>query len=327
MRQTRSEAHTPDSPHSTCSDLDETQANLLLDDTLENSNLMRPINRVRTTSSSEDTMKSFQGTLFTKKNSLSLERLSRGPGKVSVFCEKSQIQVPHPFRGAISSQLICSVCNAKSVVRYDKFDSVTLPLPQDQLNPALSLGHLLSEFVASETLKEVKCETCNLNTSHTKTTTFAKLPACLCVHISRNVWLNSGQPYKRQDFVHFPESLSMAPYSFVQPGLSRMGTPWGSTLSLLSNSLPMNDGAGLMASTNYTFGSMFPRNLYRLLAVVVHSGNATTGHFVTYRRGALRNSHRWFYTSDTVVKEVTIEEVLSKPAYLLFYDRGQSKNQ
>lgn len=31
---------------------------------------------------------------------------------------------------------------------------------------------------------------------------------------------------------------------------------------------------------------------------------------------------RWYYTSDTIVKEVTIDEVLNVPAYLLFYDRG-----
>lgn len=44
--------------------------------------------------------------------------------------------------------------------------------------------------------------------------------------------------------------------------------------------------------SSYTFGAMFPRNLYRLLAVVVHSGEANSGHFVSYRRGALRNSHK-----------------------------------
>lgn len=31
---------------------------------------------------------------------------------------------------------------------------------------------------------------------------------------------------------------------------------------------------------------------------------------------------RWYYTSDTVVKETTIDEVLSSSAYLLYYDRG-----
>jgi len=34
---------------------------------------------------------------------------------------------------------------------------------------------------------------------------------------------------------------------------------------------------------------------------------------------------RWFYTSDTIVREVSIDEVLSVPAYLLFYDRGQQR--
>lgn len=42
------------------------------------------------------------------------------------------------------------------------------------------------------------------------------------------------------------------------------------------------------------FCSMFPRNLYRLLAVVVHGGDAAnSGHFITYRRGSLRNYHKY----------------------------------
>ena len=190
------------------------------------------------------------------------------------------------------------------------------------VNPGLSLGHLLSEYTAPEVVNDVHCESCNENVPHTKTVTFARLPACLCIQMSRNLG-----PLYRQDFVHFPESLSMAPYSFVQPGLSsRMGTPWGSTLSLLSKSGFGSLGQGAGGGGEGTpFGGMFPRNLYRLLAVVVHTGVQNTGHYVTYRRGALRNAHRWFYTSDTVVREVTIEEVLRQPAYCLFYDRGAAK--
>lgn len=333
VRQTRSEAHTPDSPHSTCTDPDDTAAaNSLLDDTLENSNLMmmRPIGRVRTTSTNgdSDSTKNFQMNLFSRKSSsLSLERLSRGPNKVSVFSSGAPCQVPHPFRGATSSQIVCGSCNTKSVIQYEIFANVILPLPpSDRLDrPALSLGHLLSEYIAPEPVYDVRCETCDERRTHTKTVTFARLPACLCFQISRNL----GALY-RQDFVPFPESLSMAPYSFVQPGLnSRMGTPWGSTLSLLSNScFPLGTAPDSLEScgASGSFGAMmFPRNLYRLLAVVVHTGVQNTGHYVTYRRGALRNAHKWFYTSDTVVREVTIEEVLSRPAYLLFYDRGPSK--
>ncbi|XP_030567899.1 ubiquitin carboxyl-terminal hydrolase 30 homolog [Drosophila novamexicana] len=252
----------------------------------------------------------------------SLERLNRGPGRVSIWSSMMPSQVAHPFQGAMGAQIVCNGCGSKSAVRYDKFDSVTLNLPA-QRRSGLSLGHLLSEYITSEDLSDVKCDSCNETTMHTKSVTFAKLPACLCIHIARTVWLPTGQVCKRQDYVHFPESLSMAPYSFVQPHLnSQAGTPWGSTMSLYSTSLPMNNGGG---AGGEGFGAMFPKNLYRLLAVVVHSGEANSGHFVTYRRGSLRNAHRWFYTSDTIVREVSIDEVLSVPAYLLFYDRGQQR--
>ena len=108
----------------------------------------------------------------------------------------------------------------------------------------------------------------------------------------------------------------MAPYSFIQPSLgSNCSTPWGSTMSLysasLANATPTNESGELQwgifkllktiflkisvqfGSPFSSFGGMFPRNLYRLLAVVVHGGDgASSGHFITYRRGSLRNYHK-----------------------------------
>ncbi|XP_055548514.1 ubiquitin carboxyl-terminal hydrolase 30 homolog [Wyeomyia smithii] len=346
-RFTRSEAHTPDSPHSTCTETEDSMA-------VQDGSMMdcagSPPSIISTFSGRPSRPRSILATEMTGNGALSkrssgscrsLERLTRGPGRVSVWGDRQQIQVPHPFRGGLSSQLCCSGCGYKSVVRYDKFDSITLSLPEAK-NPGISIGNLLTEFIQPETLNGVQCESCNETTTHTKTLTFSKLPPCLCIHIARTTWLASGHAYKRQDFVHFPETLSMAPYSFVQPSLnSAMSTPWGSTMSLYSASLgaaayEATVGGGIEQSTpvgsvgsafnfgSYTFSAMFPKNLYRLLAVIVHSGEANSGHFVTYRRGALRNSHKWYYTSDTVVKEVSIEEVLSSSAYMLFYDRGLS---
>lgn len=60
------------------------------------------------------------------------------------------------------------------MVRYDKFDSISLPLPESK-NPGLSLGHLLSEYVAVENLTDVTCESCNETCNHTKSLTFAKV--------------------------------------------------------------------------------------------------------------------------------------------------------
>lgn len=310
----RSEAHTPDSPHSTCTDTDEVDTTLI-DQTLSSSvsTLERP-SRLKVMTNR------VPGDGINKRSSFSCRSLERGPGKISVWNDnKATIQVPHPFRGALNSQLCCSSCGFKSVVRYDKFDSISLPLPE-MTNAGLSLGFLLSEFVTPETISDVTCDSCNEKTNHTKHQTFAKLPGTLCIHLARTTWLKTGQICKRQDFIHFPETLSMGQYSFVQSRLnSQASTPWGSTFSLLSSSMPSN-------SEPYSFGfGGFPRNLYRLLAVVVHSGEASSGHFVTFRRGALRNSHKWFYTSDAIIKEISLEEVLGKSAYMLFYDRGPQK--
>ncbi|XP_017009347.1 ubiquitin carboxyl-terminal hydrolase 30 homolog [Drosophila takahashii] len=331
QRLVRSEAHTPDSPASVCErEGNDRLGSLLLDavspgtpfgfplaSELESSLGGERLSRPRQQQQAEE-----QGLNRRVSSSCrSLERLHRGPGRVSIWSNMMPSQVAHPFQGAMGAQIVCNGCGSKSAVRYDKFDSITLNLPP-QRRTGLSLGHLLSDYITSEDLSDVKCDSCNETTTHTKSVTFAKLPACLCIHVARTVWLPTGQVCKRQDYVHFPESLSMAPYSFVQPHLnSQAGTPWGSTMSLYSSSLPMNNGVG----GGEGFGTMFPKNLYRLLAVVVHSGEANSGHFVTYRRGSLRNAHRWFYTSDTIVREVSIDEVLSVPAYLLFYDRGQQR--
>lgn len=228
MRNIRSEMHTPtstpQSPQSVCNDLDELPDNAMIDKIMaspmvipERKPRARTIQNNNGTTGTDSNVGSKRGSLTYR----SLERLNRGPNRVSVYGEQAPIQVPHPFRGTQSSQMICTGCGFKSVVRYDKFDSISLPLPEIK-NPGLSLGHLLSDYVASENLSDVTCESCNETCTHTKSITFAKLPACLCIHISRNTWLPTGQLCKRQDFVNFSESLSMAPYSFIQPSLSQV---------------------------------------------------------------------------------------------------------
>lgn len=175
MRHVRSEAHTPDSPQSMSTDMDdELPDSAMLDDITSSSPMVMPQMRK---SRARSIQQHQNGDVGSKRGSLtyrSLERLNRGPNRVSVYGEQAQIQVPHPFRGAQSSQMICTGCGYKSVVRYDKFDSISLPLPENS-NIGLSLGHLLSEYVASENLNDVTCESCNETCQHTKSVTFAKV--------------------------------------------------------------------------------------------------------------------------------------------------------
>lgn len=170
IRNIRSEAHTPDSPGSVCDD--ELPDNAMLDNIIASPMVIPEMRRKSRARSIQQ-----NGDVGSKRGSLtyrSLERLNRGPNRVSVYGEQAQIQIPHPFRGAQSSQMICTGCGYKSVVRYDKFDSISLPLPENK-NIGLSLGHLLSEYVASENLTDVTCESCNETCNHTKSVTFAKV--------------------------------------------------------------------------------------------------------------------------------------------------------
>jgi len=67
------------------------------------------------------------------------------------------------------------------------------------------------------------------------------------------------------------------------------------------------------------------RSSYRLVSVVVHLGDVSSGHFVTYRRAPSLNGQRfpsdWLYTSDLCVRRASLSEVLASDAYMLLYEK------
>ena len=60
--------------------------------------------------------------------------------------------------------------------------------------------------------------------------------------------------------------------------------------------------------------------LYQLMCVVEHTGNAFSGHYVSYRRD-VSNPGKWLYISDHQVLPVSWEVVRGSQAYMLFYSR------
>lgn len=61
------------------------------------------------------------------------------------------------------------------------------------------------------------------------------------------------------------------------------------------------------------------KHKYQLCAVVEHRGPVDSGHFVCFRRG--NKPDQWLYTSDTIVEDVSLAQVLFASPYLLFYER------
>ncbi|KFO95824.1 Ubiquitin carboxyl-terminal hydrolase 30, partial [Calypte anna] len=92
-------------------------------------------------------------------------------------------------------------------------------------------------------------------------------------------------------------------------------------------------GCCMCVLTPLSLSSSSPVYLYRLMAVVVHHGDMHSGHFVTYRRSPaspkspLPVSSQWLWVSDDTVRRASLQEVLSSSAYLLFYERVQSRVQ
>ncbi|CAD6210044.1 GSCOCG00012776001-RA-CDS, partial [Cotesia congregata] len=125
----------------------------------------------------------------------------------------------HPFSGLLTSQLKCTNCNWKSAVRYDKLETISLPLPP--ASEALTwrrhtLSELFSRLVTSEVIHNVECNGCTSRCEAIKTLTLGKLPRCLCLHIPRTTWSNSGIPIKRDDPVIFPEIFVLDPFTFTE---------------------------------------------------------------------------------------------------------------
>ena len=72
------------------------------------------------------------------------------------------------------------------------------------------------------------------------------------------------------------------------------------------------------------------KSLYQLAGVVEHRGpSMNAGHYVAYVRARrLGNqeqqsscSSSWFWADDGHIREVTLEEVLKREAYILFYEK------
>lgn len=178
LRFTRSEAQTPESNQSTVDENESIDHSMFDDD----KSLQDSPPSIISTSTIRQRNNLVNGDAFNRRNCgsyRSLDRLSRGPGRVSVWNANLTKQIAIPFKGSLSSQLTCAACNYKSVVRVDKFESITLNLPENSNQSLLSLGQLLSEYVQPETVTDVECESCSQISNHNKTITFTKLPPCL----------------------------------------------------------------------------------------------------------------------------------------------------
>ncbi|XP_054724463.1 ubiquitin carboxyl-terminal hydrolase 30-like [Uloborus diversus] len=280
--------------------------------------------------------------------------------KSFVSKQSSSSKVASPLAGLLVSELKCNSCNSKYPTRCDSFDSISLGIPSSHYGQ-ITLQDLLLKFISCELVQDVACDFCSKQNENSpepasefksvfsKQLSFGKLPKCLCIHIPRTAWLRNGLSVKCYDYVAFPEILIMdhfvhchmmknkhlgANYTRLrltggstvkrtfQDGIDFNSTTWD-RITKFSEAVDssMNESSSIVSERDEYLSSY--NYVYLLKAVIVHLGDTTSGHFITYRRGPAKSSNEstWFCVSDSEVKEVSLSDVFRSCAYMLFYEK------
>ncbi|KAJ2727552.1 ubiquitin-specific protease ubp1 [Coemansia sp. Cherry 401B] len=137
----------------------------------------------------------------------------------------------------------------------------------------------------------------------TRQTMIARPPRILVLHLSRSIYLPTGGTAKNPAHVQLQPLLDVSPFATT----GHIST---------SASAPISGAAHAGEKARR-------RNcLFRLSAVVVHSGAHDSGHFCAYRCVRTGDAEQWFLVSDIRAVPVPLEAVLDAGnGYLLFYER------
>ncbi|KAI9501005.1 ubiquitin-specific protease ubp1 [Coemansia spiralis] len=125
----------------------------------------------------------------------------------------------------------------------------------------------------------------------TKQVAFAKLPPCLCLHLSRSAITPEGYIVKNPCHVRFPEYLDVSPYTTtgnlkVNPTESMVDDQMHNSSKINCEQPANNQHMSRRARDAIDalgYNADF-QAVYRLQAVVVHIGSHSYGHYITYRR-------------------------------------------
>uniref|UniRef100_A0ACB8EKN8 Uncharacterized protein n=1 Tax=Sphaerodactylus townsendi TaxID=933632 RepID=A0ACB8EKN8_9SAUR len=178
-------------------------------------------------------------------------------------------------------------------------DSVRLKQQLHQQQHSCTLDECFQLYTKEEQLAPDdawRCPHCLVLQQGTVKLSLWTLPDILVIHLKRFRQVGE-QRHKLTTLVHFPlRGLDMAPHVAKR---SR-GSKWGPWKHINPESSPSNF-------------------LYDLYAVCNHHGSLQGGHYTAYCRNAL-DGH-WYSYDDSTVEPVLEDDVSTRAAYILFYQR------
>ena len=201
------------------------------------------------------------------------------------------------FEGIFSDQKICEGCPCR-YEREQSFMALNLTVKSNNLQESLT------EFVKGEMLEGDNayfCEKCSVKRNTVKRMCIKSLPQTLVIQLKRFHYdWETNRALKFDDYFEFPWILDMGPYT--TEGITAQEDR-DKFQSKLSPGLRLN--AGGLKEVSY---------IYDLVGVVVHSGQASAGHYYSFikeRRGnsvTNVNKNKWFKFNDTNVEEFEMTE-------------------
>ncbi|XP_039770608.1 probable ubiquitin carboxyl-terminal hydrolase FAF-X isoform X4 [Ornithorhynchus anatinus] len=197
--------------------------------------------------------------------------------------------------GSFADQKICQGCPH----RYECEESFTT-LNVDIRNHQ-NLLDSLEQYVKGDLLEGANayhCEKCNKKVDTVKRLLIKKLPPVLAIQLKRFDYDWEREcAIKFNDYFEFPRELDMEPYTVA--GVAKLE---GDDVNPENQLIQQNE-----QSENEPSGS----TKYRLVGVLVHSGQASGGHYYSYiiqRNGGDGEKNRWYKFDDGDVTECKMDD-------------------
>ncbi|WVF68021.1 hypothetical protein IAT40_002783 [Kwoniella sp. CBS 6097] len=196
------------------------------------------------------------------------------------------------FQGQYRNRLECLTCH-KTSTTYDAFMYMSLPVPAGKSRVVIQ--ELIDEFVKAEVMEKEdawNCPRCKVPRRASKTLTIARLPPVLLIQLKR---------FTTQNGVFWDKSET--PVIFPVKGLD------------LTRYVPYRQATGREDLDD-------PRTQvgpfrYDLYGVSNHMGTLSSGHYTAY----VKSSKGWQFCEDSRITKAGEKDVVSRPAYILFYKR------
>jgi ubiquitin carboxyl-terminal hydrolase 9/24 len=205
--------------------------------------------------------------------------------------------------GIFADQKICKDCPH----RYSREESFTL-LSLD-VKHSQRLTESLEQYVKGDLLEGANayyCEKCDKKVDTIKRTCIKKLPSVLAIQLKRFDYdWERETAVKSNEYFEFPRELDMEPYT-----VSGVARSESKASSKSKNDVSINEDNSISSpASDELSNEPVNTNLYKLVGIVVHSGQANGGHYYSYiQHQGEDGEYRWYKFDDNDVSECKMDD-------------------